>query len=75
MQNDELAGQFDLVFFHPDKDQNILFAKGEDWLETRFWENLRWIECESIIRDLTTSACDGITMRLFSMAQSARANN
>jgi hypothetical protein len=67
MQADELKGQFDIQFFHPKEEQNVAFAKGEAWLETRLWENLQWIECESVLRNLTTNACEGIKKRVLSL--------
>lgn len=60
----ELRGLFDLQFFQPEKEQNVSYAMGAVWLETRLWENLQWIECESMMRDLGASACEGITRRV-----------
>jgi hypothetical protein len=71
MQAEELAGQFDIHFFRPDKEQNVHFRKGEQWLETRLWENLKWVECQSILRNYTSNACEGVTKRVTSMARSA----
>jgi hypothetical protein len=67
MQAEELAGQYDVQFFKPDKSQNAHFAIGEDWLEARLWENIQWIECESILRELSTDACQGVKARVESM--------
>jgi hypothetical protein len=64
MQAAELSGQFDIQFFRPEKEQNVAFAKGEAWLETRLWENLQWMECESVLRNITTNACEGIKERV-----------
>jgi hypothetical protein len=75
MQNEELQGQFNLLFFHPNADQRVTFAQGDDWLETRLWESLQWIECESILRNFTTNACEGISRRLAVMGQSATLDN
>jgi len=71
MQSGELQGQFDILFFQPDKDQKAIFAKGDHWLETQLYENLKWIECDSILRDLTTNVCDGMKLRLAVMSKPA----
>ena len=67
LQAEELAGQFDIQFFHPDPDQNIHFRKGEQWLETQLWKNLKWVECQSILRNYASYTCDGVTKRVASM--------
>ena len=40
---------------------------GALWLETNLWENLQWLECESILKDLTTSVCEGVKNRVISL--------
>jgi hypothetical protein len=71
MQAEELAGQYDVQFFKPDQSQNANFALGEEWLEARLWENIQWIECESILRKPSTDACQGVKARVESMAKPA----
>lgn len=63
----ELEGQFDLLFFHPDASKNINFKHGETWLETKLWEHLQWIECESVLKMPQTTACEGVKTRLANM--------
>jgi hypothetical protein len=75
MQAEELAGQYDVQFFKPDQSQNANFAMGEEWLETRLWENIQWIECESILRESSTDACQGVKARVESMAKHAEPFN
>jgi hypothetical protein len=75
MQAEELAGQYDVQFFKPDQSQNANFAMGEEWLETRLWENIQWIECESILREPSTDACQGVKARVESMAKHAEPFN
>lgn len=64
MQAAELKGQFDLLFFHPGAHQDVVFSSGEDWLEEQLWRNLKWIECDSLVRIPNDAACDGITRRV-----------
>jgi hypothetical protein len=69
LYGEELRGQFDIQFFQPEEKQNAAYAMGAVWLETRLWENLQWIECESIMRDLGATACEGITRRVLSLRE------
>jgi len=67
--NNELYGDWDLVFFHPQPDQNVKFRKGEQWLERKMWENLRWVECDSIMRNETSAACHEVSLRVLGMME------
>lgn len=67
LYGDELRGQYELQFFRPKEEQNVTFAKGEDWLETHLWENIQWIECESILKNLTVGVCEGVKKRVFAL--------
>lgn len=67
LYGDELRGNYDLQFFLPKEEQKVAFAKGRVWLETHLWENIQWIECESILRDLSVGVCEGVKKRVLAL--------
>lgn len=65
MNFDDVKGQFDLLFFTPDDDQDVVFTFGAEALESALWENLAWVECESVLKDDKSDVtCNGVRDRV-----------